>query len=185
MGALPVNPPEPAQPQPSRSYYGAGCPGRRLSHVAFVRSLAGMGNGALDRCHEVAGGDDRSKGVFGNVDAEIAVADWYLYGMNWHPKSSKLAARWYLRAAKRGDTRSQFTIGEMFEFGECVRPDHEKALAWIRKALVGAPSSSMSIARRYQTGFNAPRDPQKAIDWYLMSAEAGGCCCSDRAGRDV
>jgi uncharacterized protein len=31
----------------------------------------------------------------------------------------------------------------------------------------------MMIAQRYQTGLNAPQDPRKAIDWFLMSAEAG------------
>ncbi len=113
------------------------------------------------------------KAFFGNVDAEATVADWYLYGMNWHSKSPKLAAKWYLRAAKRGDTRAQSAIGEMYEFGEGVRPDHEKALAWIRKAVVGNRGSSTSIALRYQTGLNAPRDPQKAIDWYRISADAG------------
>jgi TPR repeat protein len=119
------------------------------------------------------------KAIFGDVDAETTVADWYLYGMAWHPKSPKLAARWYLRAAKRGNTRAQVAIAELYEFGEAVPPDHEKALAWIRRAMVQDPGSARSIALRYQTGFNfhtglqAPQNPQKAMDWYQMSAEAG------------
>lgn len=109
----------------------------------------------------------------GDAEAESELGDYYHDGAHGFRVNLKRAARWYLEAAKRGDARAQATIGEMYEFGEGVRQDHEEALMWIRKGTVKWPQSAVGVAFRYERGFNAPVDLAKAIDWYRISAEAG------------
>lgn len=117
--------------------------------------------------------ETRRKAMAGDAGAENAIGGWYQSGINGFPKNLTLAAKWFLKAAEQGVTQAQSQIGEMYEFGEGVRPDHEKAVAWIRKATIQYSASSMMIAARYAKGINAPRNLQRAIDWYRMSAEAG------------
>jgi len=111
--------------------------------------------------------------MMGKAGAENALAGWYQSGINGCPRSLTLAARWYLKAAEQGVNQAQRQIGEMYEFGEGVRPDHEKAVSWIRKATIEYSASSMMIAARYSEGISTHQDLRKAIDWYRMSVEAG------------
>jgi TPR repeat protein len=117
--------------------------------------------------------ETRRKAMAGDAGAEYTVGAWYQSGINGFPANLTLAAKWYLKAAEQGDTQAQSQIGEMYEFGEGVRQDHEKAVSWIRKATIQYSASSMMIAGRYAEGINAPQNLRKAIDWYRMSAEAG------------
>ena len=125
------------------------------------------------------------KAFAGDPNAEFEIGDWYCYGSYGKRVSLKLAAKWYLEAAKQGNASAQQAIGELYEFGEGVQPDHVKALDWIRKATPEYPRSAMSIAYDYKMGLrkstrggctrfdDAPRDPFKAVEWYRIVAEAG------------
>jgi uncharacterized protein len=113
------------------------------------------------------------KATMGDAGAEGALGDWYQSGSNGYPKDLTIAAKWYLRAAEQGITQAQRQIGEMYEFGEGVQRDHEKAVAWIRRATIKYSASSMMIAGRYADGINTPQNVPKAMEWYQMSAEAG------------
>jgi TPR repeat protein len=109
----------------------------------------------------------------GDAGAENELAGWYQSGLNGFPKNAALAAKLYLQAAEQGVNQAQRQLGEIYEFGEGMQPDHEEAVAWIRKATIQYSASSMMIAGRYAKGINAPQDLLKAIDWYRMSADAG------------
>ena len=76
------------------------------------------------------------KAALGDTDSEVELADCYHDGAHGFQVNLKLAARWYLQGAKRGRPRAQATIGEMYEFGEGVPQDHQKALDWIRRGTV-------------------------------------------------
>jgi TPR repeat protein len=115
----------------------------------------------------------KEKAIAGDAGSENALGEWYQSGRNGFPKNLELVAAWYLKSAEQGVNQAQRAIGEMYEFGEGVRPDHEAAVIWIRKATVQYAASSMMIAGRYARGISTPQDLQKAIDWYRMSAEAG------------
>jgi len=115
----------------------------------------------------------KRKAMTGNAGAEYALGDWYQAGSHGFSKDLRLAAEWYLKAAIHGNNAGQRQIGEMYEFGEGVPPDHQKAVAWIRQATIQYSASSMLIAGRYERGINAPKNARKAIAWYLMSARAG------------
>jgi TPR repeat protein len=127
--------------------------------------------------------ETKQKAITGDAGSEGALGGWYQSGMNGFPKNPELAAVWYLKAAKQGVNQAQRQIGEMYEFGEGVRPNHKKALMWIRMATVQYSASSMMIAGRYAQGINAPQDLRKAIDWYRMSAEAGHVVAQTLLGK--
>jgi TPR repeat protein len=125
------------------------------------------------------------KAFAGDPEAEFEIGDWYCYGSHGKRVSLKRAAEWYLEAAKQGNIPAQWAIAELYEFGEGVRPDHAKALDWIRKATAEYPQSAMSIAYDYKMGLRkslrrgcilpekAPKDPVKAVEWYRIAAESG------------
>jgi uncharacterized protein len=101
------------------------------------------------------------------------IGDWYANGEHGLNKSPQDAALWYLKAARQGNYLAQRRIGEIFEFGEGVPPDHEKALEWIRKADVSGPDSALSIAKKHEGGRGYPKDLKRAEEWYLLGANRG------------
>jgi uncharacterized protein len=135
------------------------------------------------------------KAFAGDPNAEFEIGDWYCYGSYGKRVSLKLAAEWYLEAAKQGNNQAQQAIGELYEFGEGVRVDHAKALDWIRKATAEYPQSAMSIGYDYKMGLrksvrrgcvgfdHVPKDPVNAVEWYRMAAEAGYAIAQTELGE--
>jgi hypothetical protein len=113
----------------------------------------------------------------------------------WEESQPKTAAKWYLEAAKQGNASAQQAMGELYEFGEGVQPDHVKALEWIRKATTEYPQSAMSIGYDYKMGLrksvrrgcvgfdHVPKDPVNAVEWYRMAAEAGYAIAQTELGE--
>src|ERR1700730_5519374 len=101
------------------------------------------------------------------------IGDWYSNGEHGLEKSARDAAVWYLKAAEQGNNLAERRLGEMFEFGEGVAPDHEKALEWIRKADVFGPYAALSIAKKHEGGRGYPKDLKRAAEWYLLGADRG------------
>jgi TPR repeat protein len=132
----------------------------------------------------------------GNPDAEYTVGYWHYCGFDGFTRSLADAREWYRKAASGGSARAQAALGELYEFGEGVRQDHNRALMWVHKSMItgdnGNPSGALIIALRYDTGerpmvseechSQTPyRDPAKAIEWYEIAAEAG----DDRAKTNM
>ncbi|MDP9009299.1 MAG: sel1 repeat family protein [Pseudomonadota bacterium] len=101
------------------------------------------------------------------------IGNWYINGEHGLKKSPQDAALWYLKAAAQGNYLAQRSIGEMFEFGEGVPPDHDKALEWMRKADIFGPSAALSIAKKHEGGRGYPKDLKRAEEWYLLGADRG------------
>jgi TPR repeat protein len=105
------------------------------------------------------------------------IGDWYYNGDHGLRKSPADAVTWYLKAAEQGNDLALRKLGEMFEFGEGVAPDHEKALEWIRKADALVPGSGLwsglAIARKHEGGRGFPKNLQRAEEWYRLSADKG------------
>ena len=59
---------------------------------------------------------------------------WYYFGKNNVRQDYAEAAKWFRRAAKKGEANSQFFLGMMYEKGEGVPQDDDEALTWYRKA---------------------------------------------------
>lgn len=84
----------------------------------------------------------------GDSLAQVLVAGIYSGGVGAVQKDSAKAAYWYLRAAKQGDAESQFSIGEMYEFGDGVMQDFSEAYKWYNIAAV-APDIDWNAATNY------------------------------------
>jgi len=113
----------------------------------------------------------------GGSDTLREIGDWYYNGENGLRKSPTDAVTWYLKAAEEGNDLALRKLGEMFEFGEGVAPDHEKALEWIGKADALLPGSGLwsglAIARNHEGGRGFPKNLQRAEEWYRLSADKG------------
>jgi TPR repeat protein len=125
------------------------------------------------------------KADFGNPAAQIQVADWFCSGTHGHKVHLNIAAWWYRRAARQGNTVAEQKLGEMYEFGYGMKPNHARALEWIHKATAQDSDSAIGIAVDYLGGSRisasqgcghfeqvAP-DPAAAIEWYRIAADAG------------
>lgn len=73
--------------------------------------------------------------VQGHADAELAVSGWYLTG---HPQglvqSEPLAYEWASKAARRGWSKAEYTLGHYHEVGIGVPQDLRVAKQWYLKA---------------------------------------------------
>jgi TPR repeat protein len=94
--------------------------------------------------------------------------------------SKYFAAKWYLKAAQLGNVDSQAKIGEMYEFGEGVWANHDKAVTWVHNAIEGHDLNiATTIGDRYlQSSTNVsplklPAKIRKALFWYHVAADAG------------
>jgi uncharacterized protein len=77
------------------------------------------------------------------------------------------AARWYRRAAIRGDAQSQYDLGFMYLLGEGVAPDPIEGLRWLESAAnQGFDPARNLLADVYRDGaFGVRADPVKSARW--------------------
>ncbi len=84
------------------------------------------------------------------------------------------AARWYLRAAERGDARAQTSLGYMYYSGRGVEQDHEEAVWWYRRAAEqGYARAQNSLGTIYKKGEGVVADAVEAASWYRRAASQG------------
>lgn len=79
-----------------------------------------------------------------------------------------------LAKAKQGDADAQNGIGIMYEKGNGVDENHEKAAYWYEKsAELGDAVAQFNIGVMYDVGSGVAKSRKKAIYWYKKSAEQG------------
>lgn len=66
----------------------------------------------------------------GDAEAQVALADLYLYGQGV-PADPARAADWYRRAAVQGDALAQLNLGDLYSRGVAVPRDLIRAYAWL------------------------------------------------------
>ena len=82
------------------------------------------------------------------------------------------AIEWYMKAAQRGDSYSQFNLGCMYASGRGVDKDDTKAVEWFEKAaLQGDERAQRALGVMYGSGRGVQQDVNKAIEWLKKSAE--------------
>ncbi len=92
-------------------------------------------------------------------------------GVNYYNNGDPVTARcWFLKAAKQGFARSQNELGLLYEDGEGVEQDNEKAKYWFEQAAKNGHAGSMNnLAAVYML----EGDTDKAIPWFQRSADLG------------
>lgn len=77
-------------------------------------------------------------------------------------KDYKEAARWYLLAAKQGDTGAMIRLGSLYENGQGVAKDPDEAVSWYRKA-TGDPDIVLTSASELQAREDRYRAQEERI----------------------
>lgn len=86
-----------------------------------------------------------------------------------NPGELKVAKR-IKRAAEKGDVKAQTALGSMYEKGENVRPDNEKAMKWFHLAAAsGDADAQYEIGKKYKRDKNN----KEAMKWFKLAAEKG------------
>lgn len=72
------------------------------------------------------------------------------------------------------DPKTQYLIGQLFEFGYSVSEDFEEAINWYAKAAEqGNAMAQHCLGEMYLTGRGVSHDKKKAFEWYSKAAENG------------
>ncbi|AFN35762.1 tetratricopeptide repeat protein [Taylorella equigenitalis] len=76
--------------------------------------------------------------------------------------------------AAEGDARSQFKLGEAYEFGKGVEKNPEKAFELYSKAANhGYRAAQTNLGFLYDTGTGTKQDFDAAMNWYKAAANQG------------
>jgi TPR repeat protein len=77
-------------------------------------------------------------------------------------------------SAARGDARAQYALGLMYEHGEGIAADPQRAFDWYsHSAEQGYPKAQYQLGVMYMTGRGVVRDDRQARQWFARAAEAG------------
>lgn len=79
------------------------------------------------------------------------------------------------KAAEQGDTKVQYTLGQLFfAGGEFVPKDEAEAERWYRKAAQqGYMPAQFTLGVMYADGRGVPKDEVEATKWFRKAAEQG------------
>lgn len=84
------------------------------------------------------------------------------------------AVPWFERAATRGHTAAQVTLGTMYLLGRGVPRNPERAAEWYRMAAdAGDAWAQFSLGKMYLGGNGVPRDLREGIRLQRLAAEQG------------
>ncbi len=85
--------------------------------------------------------------------------------------SLSTALKVWLAVAESGDPEAQTTVGEIFERGLGVPPDHEAAAQWYRRAAeAGYARAQINLGNLYEKGLGVTADSRVALTWYRRAA---------------
>ncbi len=98
---------------------------------------------------------------------------WYDLGSAYESNSnSKEAFYWYSKAAAKGHTSAQYSMGTIYNYGRGIKEDKEKAMTWYLKASDNNHSwARYEIGDMHQQGKGVKKDIKTALSWYIKSAD--------------
>ncbi len=142
--------PEANPPNPAKTLYENGLAERKAGHDG--KALA----------------DFRQAAEMGEIRAMLEVAEEGLDSDNGESE------RWYRKAAELGDPTAMLNLGAMYQLGNHVKEDYERAAFWYRRAAEKGNSSAMfNLGRMYERGRGVGQDLAKAKELYQKAAAKG------------
>lgn len=76
--------------------------------------------------------------------------------------------------AEQGHFIAQFNLGLLYDNGQGVKQDHQKAAYWYRRsAKQGHSDAQNNLGRLYFTGKGVPKDLVQAYKWASLAADQG------------
>lgn len=106
------------------------------------------------------------------------LGEGYYFGCNGKSKDYEKAAANFHIAAKAGDAYSQYVLGFCYEKGQGVEKSAQEAVKWYRKSAKQGEKNAIErlkgLGNDYYDGNNGKsKDYEKAVEYYLIAAEAG------------
>lgn len=90
------------------------------------------------------------------------------------PQDLRESAKWYQKAAERGDPEAQIATATVLLNGKGIPQDYGGARHWCEQAAKhGYDSGRYCLGYIYQRGLGVPRDPKEASKWYDQAARRG------------
>ena len=84
----------------------------------------------------------------------------------------KIAHKLFLPFAKKGNSKAQHKLGQMYQNGQGVPQDYKEAVRWYRlSAEQGNINAKYYLGVMYGNGRGIPQDKKEAVKWLLKSAE--------------
>ena len=88
-----------------------------------------------------------------------------------------------LNQARQGNSKAQYTIGNMYYNGYKVKKNYAEAVKWYKQAAEkGHVQAQMSLGSAYMYGTGVNKDYVEARKWLQMSAEKGNVVAQSRLG---
>ena len=76
--------------------------------------------------------------------------------------------------AKQGDAEAQYTVGEMYDYGESVQEDYAEAMKWFRLAAdQGYAEAQNNVGTMYGNGRGVQQNYTEAYTWLSLAAAGG------------
>lgn len=111
-----------------------------------------------------------------DVDAMTLLGRVYDEGFN-KPQD---AFPWFKKAAEQGNAQAQVELAELYDAGEGVAQDTEKAIAWYEKAAAqGHDEAQLALGLHYSEDMD---DNVTAIDYFKKAAQQGNATAQYRLG---
>ncbi len=108
----------------------------------------------------------------GNVDAQMFVAAAYLYGIGVK-KNYDTATKFYIDAAKNGNSVAQYTLAENF-INSRNSSNNKLGLIWLNKAVAnGNPQALTKLGSLYLSGKLVDKDVEKGTELLNKAAAQG------------
>lgn len=126
----------------------------------------------------------------GHTEAQVMMGDYYSGVSEYSPyniSSDDLykAAFYYGEAAKNGNAKAQFLLGNLYANGYGVKQDPLKSVELIEKAAQqGLSDAQYKLGKFYAQGFGVEPNMKKAIEWY-SKAETKGHADAAKALREI
>ncbi|MGL5741628.1 MAG: SEL1-like repeat protein [Legionella sp.] len=108
----------------------------------------------------------------GDVDAQMFTAAAYMYGVGVK-KNVDTATRYYINAAKNGNSIAQFTLADNF-INSRNSSNNKLGLIWLNKAVAsGNPQAVTKLGSLYIEGKLVEKDEHKGLDLLTQAAAQG------------
>jgi predicted nucleic acid-binding Zn-ribbon protein len=100
-------------------------------------------------------------------DCEIRGGEYVAYDRASYATALKI----WLPLAESGDVEAQVNVGEIYEKGLGLPPDHAVAASWYGKAAEqGSSRGAINLASLYEQGLGVNKDPIQALNWYRRAS---------------
>ena len=84
------------------------------------------------------------------------------------------ATRLWRPLAEQGNANAQFSLGNMYQFGDGVVKDHKIAAQWYERAAIqGVAKAQYNLGFLFYYSQQLNRDDKAAVKWFRLAAEQG------------